>query len=458
MKIIILGAGQVGGSVAASLARERNDVTVVDLDGTKLRELQDKYDLRGVIGNASHPDVLARAGAEDADMLIAVTSADEINMVACQVAYTIFKTPLKIARVRAQEYLNYPQLFSGDNRAIDVLISPEQLVVQHIQRLIEYPGALQILDFAGGRAQLVAVRAFPGGPLVGHELKTLRDHLPKGADTRAVSIFRKNKPIAPTGETKIEVDDVVFFFAAKRDIKAAIGELRHAEGPVRRVILAGGGNIGLNLAKALEEDCYVKVVERSKDRAKAIAEQLERAIVLVGDAADEDLLREENIDQTDVFCALTNDDEANVLSSMLAKRMGANKVLSLINRPAYADLVETNVIDIAVSPQQVTLGALLTYVRRGHVVRVHSLRRGAAEAIEVIAHGDRRSSKVVGRNIEEIELPPGTTIGGIVRGEKVLIAHHNVKVETDDHVVLFVNDKRHLRSIEQLFQVSAAFV
>jgi trk system potassium uptake protein len=458
MKIIILGAGQVGGSVAASLARERNDVTVVDLDGAKLRELQDKYDLRGVIGNASHPDVLARAGAEDADMLIAVTSADEINMVACQVAYTIFKTPLKIARVRAQEYLNYPQLFSGDNRAIDVLISPEQLVVQHIRRLIEYPGALQILDFAGGRAQLVAVRAFPGGPLVGHELKTLRDHLPKGADTRAVSIFRKNKPIAPTGETKIEVDDVVFFFAAKRDIKAAIGELRHLEGPVRRVILAGGGNIGLNLAKALEEDCYVKVVERSKDRAKAIAEQLERAIVLIGDAADEDLLREENIDQTDVFCALTNDDEANVLSSMLAKRMGANKVLSLINRPAYADLVETNVIDIAVSPQQVTLGALLTYVRRGHVVRVHSLRRGAAEAIEVIAHGDRRSSKVVGRNIEEIELPPGTTIGGIVRGEKVLIAHHNVKVETDDHVVLFVNDKRHLRTIEQLFQVSAAFV
>jgi trk system potassium uptake protein len=458
MKIIILGCGQVGGSVAASLARERNDVTIVDLDGAKLRELQDKYDLRGVVGNASHPDVLARAGAEDADMLIAVTSADEINMVACQVAYTIFKTPLKIARVRSQEYLNYPQLFSGDNRAIDVLISPEQLVVQHIRRLIEYPGALQILDFADGRAQLVAVRAVADGPLVGHELKTLREHLPSGVDTRAVSIFRKERPITPTGETRIEVDDVVFFFAAKRDIKAAIGELRRLEGPVRRVILAGGGNIGLNLARALEEDCYVKVIERSKDRAKVIAESLERAIVLIGDAADEDLLREENIDQTDVFCALTNDDEANVLSAMLGKRMGANKVLSLINRPAYADLVETNVIDIAVSPQQVTLGALLTYVRRGHVVRVHSLRRGAAEAIEVIAHGDRRSSKVVGRMIEEIELPPGTTIGGIVRGEKVLIAHHNVKVEPDDHVVLFVNDKRHLRTIEQLFQVSAAFV
>lgn len=458
MKIVILGCGQVGGSVAASLARERNDVTIVDLDAVKLRELQDKFDLRGVVGNASHPDVLSRAGAEDADMLIAVTSADEINMVACQVAYTIFKTPLKIARVRAQEYLNYPQLFSGDNRAIDVLISPEQLVVQHVRRLIEYPGALQILDFAGGRAQMVAVRAYPDAPLVGHELKTLRNHLPAGVDTRAVSIFRKGRPIEPTGDTRIEVDDVVFFFAAKRDIKAAIGELRRVEGPVRRVILAGGGNIGLNLAKSLEEDCYVKVIERSRDRARVIAEQLERAIVLVGDAADEDLLREENIDQTDVFCALTNDDEANVLSAMLAKRMGANRVLSLINRPAYADLVETNVIDVAVSPQLVTLGALLTYVRRGHVVRVHSLRRGAAEAIEVIAHGDRRSSKVVGRTIEEIELPPGTTIGGIVRGEKVLIAHHNIKVESDDHVVLFVNDKRHLRTIEQLFQVSAAFV
>jgi len=458
MKIIILGSGQVGGSVAASLARERNDVTVVDLDANKLRELQDKYDLRGVVGNASHPEVLARAGAEDADMLIAVTSADEINMVACQVAYTIFKTPLKIARVRTQEYLNYPQLFTGENRSIDVLISPEQLVVQHIKRLIEFPGALQILDFADGRAQLVGVRAYPDGPLVGHELKTLREHLAPGVDTRAVTIFRRDRPIAPSGETRIEVDDVVYFFAAKRDIKAAIGELRRPERPVSRVILAGGGNIGFNLAKALENDCYVKVIERSKDRANFIAEQLDRAIVLSGDAADEDLLREENIDQTDVFCALTNDDEANVLAAMLAKRMGANKVLSLINRPAYADLVETNVIDIAVSPQQVTLGALLTFVRRGHVVRVHSLRRGAAEAIEVIAHGDRRSSKVVGRTIEAIELPPGTTIGGIVRGEKVLIAHHDVTVETDDHVVLFVNDKRHLRVIEQLFQVSAAFV
>lgn len=457
MKIIILGAGQVGSSVAYNLASEANDITVVDIDGDRLRDLQDRLDIRTVTGYGSHPDVLQRAGAEDADMIIAVTNSDEINMVACQVAYTLFHTPTKIARVRATGYLNQPKLFSQEALPVDVLISPEQLVTDYIQRLIDYPGALQVLDFAGGRVQLVAVRAYHGGPLVGHELRTLRDHMP-GIQTRVAAIFRQGRAIIPEGSTVIEVDDEVFFIAARKNIRAVMSELRKVDRPNKRVIIAGGGNIGKRLAAALEHNYQVKIIERDRERTRALSEDLNRTIVLHGDAADEELLLEENIENTDVFCALTNDDEANILSAMLAKRLGARKVMSIINRTAYVDLVESGPIDIAVSPQQATIGTLLTHVRRGDVVAVHSLRRGAAEAIEAVAHGDVKTSKVVGRAIQDIRLPPGTTIGAVVRGEEVLIAHHDTVIASGDHVILFLVDKKYIKDVERLFQVGVTFI
>ncbi|MGE0081209.1 MAG: Trk system potassium transporter TrkA [Thiohalomonadaceae bacterium] len=457
MKIIILGAGQVGSSLAANLVSEANDITVIDTDGARLQALQDRFDLRTVMGQASHPEVLARAGAEDADMIIAVTNSDETNMVACQVAYTLFHTPTKIARVRAQEYLEFPQLFSQESIPVDVLISPEQLVTDYIHRLIEHPGALQVLDFAAGKVQLVAVKAYYGGPLVGQELRRLRDHMP-GVQTRVAAIFRRGAAIIPAGHTVIEADDEVFFIAAKQDIRAVMGELRRLDSPVKRIIIAGGGNIGKRLAKALEGDYQVKLIDHNPGRTQAISEELTNTIVLLGDAADEELLLEENIENTDVFCALTNDDEANILSAMLAKRLGARKVMALINRAAYVDLVESGEIDIAISPQQATIGSLLTHVRRGDVVVVHSLRRGAAEAIEAVAHGDVRSSKVVGRTVEEIRLPPGTTIGAVVRGNEVIIAHHDTVIQAEDHLILFVVDKRRIPEVERLFQVSVTFL
>ncbi|WP_455197008.1 Trk system potassium transporter TrkA [Kaarinaea lacus] len=457
MKIIVLGAGQVGSSVAEVLAKEANDITIVDTDGKKLQELQDRLDIRTVQGQAAHPEVLGRAGGEDADMIIAVTNQDEINMVACQVAYTLFHTPTKIARVRGVEYLSHPQLFTQEALPIDVLISPEQLVTDYVQRLIEYPGALQVLDFADGRVQLVAVRAYYGGPLVGHELKTLRDHMP-GIDTRVAAIFRRGQPIIPEGDTIIEADDEVFFIAAKRHIRVVMKELRRLDRPVKRVIIAGGGNIGTRLAKALEHNYQVKLIDHNPERSKAISEQLDRTIVLFGDAADEELLMEENIEHTDVFCAVTNDDEANILSAMLAKRLGARKVMALINRAAYVGLVQSGIIDIAISPQQATIGSLLAHVRRGDVTAVHSLRRGAAEAIEAVAHGDVNSSRVVGRAIEDIVLPPGTTIGAIVRDKEVIIAHHDTVIESDDHVILFVVDKKRIPEVERLFQVGITFI
>ncbi|RLA03772.1 MAG: Trk system potassium transporter TrkA [Gammaproteobacteria bacterium] len=456
MKIIILGAGQVGASVAANLASEANDITVVDDDATTLQDLQDRLDIRTIKGHASHPDTLSQAGADDADMIIAVTRNDETNMIACQVAYTLFHTPTKIARVRSVEYLKHMRLFTQEALPVDVLISPEQLVTDYIQRLIENPGALQVLDFAGGKVQLVAVHAYYGGPLVGHELRDLKEHMP-GIDARVASIFRQGKPITPEGDTIIEADDEVFFVAARKHIRAVMGELRKMDKPVKRVILAGGGNIGMRLASAIEGRYQVKIIERQEDRARMLSETLDKTIVLLGDAADEELLLEENIENTDVFCALTNDEEANILSAMLAKRLGARKVMSLINRASYVNLVQSGTIDVAISPQQATIGSLLTHIRRGDVVMVHSLRRGAAEAIEAIAHGDRNSSKVVGRAIDEIKLPKGTTIGAVVRGEEVIIAHHDTVIEIDDHVILFLADKKCIPKVEELFQVGVTF-
>lgn len=457
MKIIILGAGQVGSSLAANLVSEANDITVVDTDKTLLQALQDRFDLRTVVGHAAHPGVLAQAGAEDADMIIAVTNSDETNMVACQVAYTLFHTPTKIARVRAQDYLEFPQLFAQESIPVDVLISPEQLVTDYIYRLIQHPGALQVLDFADGKVQLVAVKAYYGGPLVGQELRRLRDHMP-GVETRVAAIFRRGAAIIPESHTIIEADDEVFFIAARKNIRAVMGELRRLDSPVRRIIIAGGGNIGKRLAKTLENDYQVKLIDHNLARTQTISEELSNTIVLHGSAADEDLLLEENIENTDVFCALTNDDEVNILSAMLAKRLGARKVMALINRGAYVDLVESGDIDIAISPQQATIGSLLTHIRRGDVVVVHSLRRGAAEAIEAVAHGDMRSSKVVGRAVQDIRLPPGTTIGAVVRGDEVIIAHHDTVIQAEDHLILFVVDKRRIPEVERVFQVGVTFL
>ena len=457
MKIIILGAGQVGSSVAANLAREANDITVIDVDMTLLQDLQDRLDIRTIHGQGSHPDVLRRAGAEDADMILAVTNSDETNMLACQIAQHLFRTPTKIARVRAREYLTYPQLFGSDAIPVDVMLSPEQMVIDYMVRLIDHPGALQVLDFADGLVQLVAVKAYHGGPLVGQAIRKLRDHMPN-VETRVAAIFRKGTPIIPEGETVIEADDEVFFIVARKDIRKVIGELRNLDKPYKRIIIAGGGNIGKGLAQALENNYQVKLIDHNLNNSRRISEELARTIVLHGDAADEELLLEENITSTDVFCAVTNDDESNILSAMLAKRLGARKVMALINRAAYVNLVEAGDIDIAISPHQAMIGSLLAHVRRGDVVVVHSLRHGAAEAIEAIAHGDRRSSKVVGRAIEEIKLPPGANIGAIVRNGEVLIAHHNTVIEAEDHVILFLVDKRRVRDVEKLFQVGVTFL
>jgi trk system potassium uptake protein TrkA len=457
VKIIILGAGQVGGTLAEHLADEQNEITVVDSEASTLRALQERLDIRTVLGDAAHPSTLFNAGAEHAEMLIAVTNSDEMNMLACQIAFTLYRTPTKISRVRSGDYLEKAkELFDSGAIAVDVIIGPEQLVTNNIEQLIANPGSLQVLDFADGRIRLVAVRAIEGGPIVGRQLQEIREHMPN-IDTRVAAIFRENSPpIIPEGTTVVEPDDEVFFIAARENIRAVTAELRTIDEPYKRVMIAGGGNIGATLASRLEHQYQVKVIELSYDRCRTLSEMLERSVVLHGKANEPALLMQENIEQTDVFCALTNNDESNIMMSVLAKRLGAKKVITLIANSAYAELVGAD-IDVAISPQQITVSSLLTHVRRGDIGNVHSLRRGAAEAIELTAHGDTKSSKVVGRRLDELKLPPGVTVGAILRGDSVLIAHSYIVVETDDHVILFLTDRNKIADVEHLFAVGFGF-
>ncbi len=452
-----MGAGQVGGTLAENLVGENNDISVVDVDNEKLRELQDKMDLQVVTGQGGHPDVLKTAGAEDADMVIAVTSDDATNMITCQICSSLFNTPKKIARIRSNQILKYSeQLFHKKHIPVDHIIAPEELVTRDIARLIDYPGALQVLEFANGKVSLVAVKAYYGGLLVGHALSTLRDHIPN-VDTRVAAIYRNGKPIRPLGTTVIEADDEVFFIAASIHIRAVMNELQKLESAYKRIMIAGGGNIGAGLAQILEKNHQVKLIERSPKRAEQLTSELNETLVFAGDSSDQELLTEENIDQFDIFIAVTNDDEANIMSSLLAKKLGVRKTMVLIQRDAYIDLVHGSTIDIAISPQQATISALLTHVRRGAIDNVYSLRGGAAEAIEIVAKGDEKSSKVVGRAIKNIKLPPGATIGAVVRGNEVLIAHSNTLINEEDHVILFLVNKRYICDIEKLFQVSAIY-
>ena len=456
--MLILGAGQVGGTLAHHLvneAKEGFDLTVVDVDEARLRELRTRLDIQTVVGWASHPNVLRKAGAEDADMLVAVTGSDEVNMVACQVSHSMFRTPMKIARVRKAAYINEKSLFADEHMPVDVFINPEQVVTDHVRLLLEHPGAQLVLDFADGKVQLVAVRAYTGGPLIGQELRYLRRQLPN-VNTRVAAIFRRGKAILLSGDTKIEADDEVFFIAAAGHINAVMAELRHTERAYRRVVIAGGGNIGERLARAIEPYFNVKLIELDPQRCERLATTLRSTVVLRGSATNQDPLQDA-VDDCDVFCALTNDDDINIISSLMAKRFGARRVMTLISKPAYIDIVQGGDIDIAISPQQSTTSSLLTHVRRGDVARVHSLRRGAAEAMETVARGDERSSRIVGRHVKAVKLPKGVTIGAIVRGRKVLVAYEDVIVQPDDHLILFLTDKKYVADVERLFAVGLSF-
>ena len=473
MKIVILGAGRVGESVAESLVSEQNDITLIDTDPERLRVLQEKLDLRTVVGNGIQPSVLSEAGIEDADMLIACAPMDETNLVVCKVAKDAFNVPTTIARLRSPEFPDESPLLGKTGFAVDKVICPEESVTRYIRKLIEYPEALQVLEFAHGLVSLIAVRAVAGGPLVQHNLAEIPQLVP-GVEMRIVAIYRQDKVLnALDGATRVEPGDEVFVLAATEDIATVLGALRQVGAPVKRLMVAGGGKVGLRLAREIEDNYQVKIIESNRPRCDYLATQLgSHVLVLNGDSTDEELMEDEGVDQMDLFLALTSDDEDNIMSCLLAKRLGARRVFALINRRAYADLVQGTAIDIAISPSHAVLGELLAFVRRGDVEAVHSLRRGAAEALEGIVRGDKKTCRMAGRRIEEIELPDGAQIGAIVRGlhrpdgsdaaegeskPQVLMAHHDTLIQPHDHVIMFIPRKRSIRAVERLFQVSATF-
>ena len=451
MKILILGAGMTGSSVAEAFANEENDIVVVDFRQELLDALKDRFDIATVAGNAAHPSVLAQAGIDNTDMVIAVTDSDETNMLACLIIKALHPRPKTIARVRAIDYLKRPGLFGVEGLPIDIVISPEHIVMQSIRNLVEFPGVLHISEFAGGLVRLFSVKVVKNGFLTGKKIRTLKERL-SDSKTRVVAIFREGKPLCVSGDISIETDDEVFFVAPSQEVKRVLKALDKLEAPIKRVIIAGGGHIGKRLALALEKDHQVKLIEKDPVRAHKMANELNHTTVLLGDCSNENLLLDESINSTDLFCAITDNDGVNIVSASLAKSLGARKTICLLNQNSYIKLVPGTGIDVTVLPNQETLGSILKHVRRGDVAQVTSLCGGTAEAIEAIAHASDEENSVVGRSVDSIKFPSGIVMGALIRNNEVIPIHHDTVFAENDHVVMFAMDKKLVSNIEQTFK------
>lgn len=449
MKIVILGAGVTGSSVARALASEENDIVIIDRNPQLLTALKACLDIGTVEGNAAHPSVLERAGIQDADMVIAVTDRDETNMLACQVINTLYSKPKTIARVRAIDFLNHPQLFRPGG--IDIVISPEQLITESIHNLVKFPGALHVSEFAGGLIRLFSIRVVATGFLTGKRIQAVKEKL-SDSMTRVVAIFRDGKAVPVNGEAVIATGDEVFFVCPRDKVRTTLIELDKLEAPIKRVMIAGGGHVGKRLAIALEKHHQVKVIEQDIQRARDIANDLRNTMILHGDCTNESLLQEEMIENIDLFCATTNNDGINLISAGLAKKLGARKAICLVNNTAYLKLVDGTDIDLAIQPRLETLGGILKHVRRGDVVGVSSLCGGGAEAIEAIAHRSKNEVSVVGLRVDQVNLPDGVILGALIRDEEVIQVHHDTVFAEGDHVVMFALNKKHIKHIENFFQ------
>ncbi len=457
MKVIICGAGQVGFGIAERLAAENNDVTVIDSSSNLIQTISDTLDVRGFVGHGSHPDILARAGAEEADMIIAVTLHDEVNMVACQVAHSLFNIPTKVARVRAQSYLHshWRDLFSRENMPIDVIISPEIEVGEMILRRLAVPGAFDVVNFADDRISVVGVRCGEDCAVVDTPLAQLTELFPDLAAT-VVAIVREGRLFVPRSQDQMLVGDDVTLIVAKDRVERTLAIFGHEERQANRVVIVGGGNIGLFVAHQLEARnarSKAKIVEQSRDRAISIADKLSRTIVLHGNALDEDILREADIERAETMVALTNDDQVNILSAVMAKRLGCQRVLTLINNRGYSSILHSLGIDAFVNPRAVTVSKILQHVRRGRIRGVHSISDGEGEVIEAEA---LETSPLIGQPLRDLDLPDGVRIGGIYRNKEVLVPRGDTLIQSNDRIVIFaLADK--VTEVEHMFRVSLAY-
>lgn len=453
MKIVILGAGAAGFSVASALATEENNITVIDYKESLLEALKSKFDLTTIQGNAAHPRILERADVQNADIVIAVTDRDETNMLACLIISKLYSRPKTIARVRAIDFLKHPKLFDANGIPVDVVISPEQIVMRSICNLIEFPGVLHVSDYASGLVRLFSIKAVADGFLTQRKIKDLKQQL-NDRKIRVVAIFHNGKHQQVNGDAMIRPGDEVFFVIPSKELRRVLKDLNVLGAPIKRIILAGGGHIGKRLALALENQYQVKVIEKNPERAQKIANELNNTLVLQGDCTDEALLNEEAIASTDLFCAVTELDGVNIVSASLAKSLGAAKAICLLNQNAYAKLLPSTGIDVAVLPNQESLGSILKHVRHGDVAEVNSLCGGTAEAIEAIAHRSNSNENcIVGKSVRGAKFPKGIVIGALIRNQEVICIHHDTIFEEGDHVVMFAVHKKLVSHIEKTFQV-----
>jgi len=452
MKILILGAGITGASVVEALAVEENDIVIIDYNTELLDALKKRFTITTVVGNAAHPKILELADAQNADLVIAVTDRDETNMLACMIIKKLYSRPKTIARIRAIDFLKNPKLFGPKGIPIDVVISPEQSVMESIQNLIELPGVIHISDFANGLVRLFSIKMATNSFLTGKKLKTLKERMTEGR-IRVVAIFRDDIALIANGEALIEAGDEVYFFAPRLEVRRLLKDLGCLEKPLKRIIIAGGGHIGKRLALALEHTHRVKIIEKDHKRAQKIASELDSTIVLLGDCANEVLLLDEAINNTDLFCAITDNDDKNIISSTLAKQLGARKVMCILNHLSYTKLLPGTGIDLAVLPNLETLGSILKHVRRGDVAQISLLRNGTAEAIEAIAHKGTDENSVVGRKVDMVKLPEGIVLGALIRNNEAIAIHHDSIFQEGDHVVMFTLDKKLIATIEEKFQL-----
>ncbi|PJD92711.1 MAG: Trk system potassium transporter TrkA [Legionella sp.] len=457
MRIIILGAGTVGESLARNLVKEDNDVVLIDISQACLDDIKLRLDVQTVHGNASNPSILIEAGIEQADLVIAVTTTDEANMIGCLIANKLFQVPRAIARIRSEDYHQYPALFKKNTIPIQSLIYPTGLVINHIIRMIEYPDFSQILTFFNDAVCIVSIETEENDWMNGKTVAHIQDKL-QDIDIALTAIFNKKQAVPLVDTYILRTKDKVLFITFVEQLPVLLETLQRKPHSNRRIMIAGGGPLGCGLAKQLEEKYQVKLIEKTPERLEESALELNKTIVLHGDIADRELLLNENIQDMDIFCALTQDEEANIMGSLQAKYLGAKYAMSLVNRESYIDLIDDSLIDYAVSPQFITIGSILSKIRRGNMVKVHRLQDEEAEAIELIVEGTEKTSAVIGRPISEIELPPHCIMAGVIRGKHLHFITSRLILAAQDHVILLLLNKKYIHQLESLFQVNLTFM
>jgi len=456
MNIIICGAGRVGFSISKQLSAQGHSITVIDQSSEFIQKINDTQDVKGIVGRATYPSVLEKAGAEEADMIIAVTQNDETNMVICQVAYSIFKINKKIARVRGQEFLGgkWGKLYGESNLPIDVIISPELEVARSLQRKLEAPGALDSVPFAGGKIKVIEIEIDKKCPLVNTELSKLTQRFP---DLKAniLGVIREEKFVILKKKDKILINDKAFVVINATQIDKTLSAFGHEEKMAKKILIVGGGNIGFNLAKNLENDLEgirVKIIEKNKDRAEFIANELNNTIVINGDGLDEEVLKEANLEEVETILALTNDDEDNIMVSVLAEKKNPNKrTIALVNKKNYSLLQSSLKINDLVDPRLTTISTILKHVHKGTIETVYTLLDGEYEFIEAEI---LETSELISKSIKESNLPKEIRIGAIVRKKEVIIPKSDFVFEKKD-LVVFLTKREHLEKVESLFRISS---